>query len=117
MKKLNSIIHPLIINEIKSQIKKIQKKYGDDSKIIIDAPLLLETNLKNYVDKVIVVKADKNKIIMRLNKKFPREKIERILKAQMPLENKLKYADFVIENKGGKKELEKQVVRIIQKLK
>ena len=54
---------------------------------------------------------------MRLNKKSPREKIERILKAQMPLENKLKYADFVIENKGGKKELEKQVVRIIQKLK
>ena len=117
LKKLNSIIHPLIINEIKSQIKKIQKKYWDDSKIIIDAPLLIETNLKNYVDKVIVVKADKNKIIMRLNKKFPREKIERILKAQMPLENKLKYADFVIENNGGKKELEKQVVRIIQKLK
>ena len=56
LKKLNSMMHPLIIYEIKNQIEKIQKECGDNTKIIIDAPLLLETNLKNYVDKIIVIK-------------------------------------------------------------
>src|SRR3989338_6659518 len=79
LEKLNSIMHPMIINEIKNQIKKIQEKCGNDAKIIVDAPLLLETSLKDYVDMIVVVKSDKNKIIKRLNKRFPREKIERIL--------------------------------------
>lgn len=116
LKKLNSIMHPLIIYEIKNKIRIIQKKCGDGTKIIIDAPLLIETNLKNYVDKIIVIKSDKKNVIKRLNKKYPKEKIERILKAQMPLEEKIKYADFVIENNKDLKYLEKQVNSIIQKL-
>src|SRR3989344_8046141 len=43
LKKLNSIMHLTIINEIKNQIKIIQTKCGDNVKIIIDAPLLFET--------------------------------------------------------------------------
>lgn len=117
LKKLNSITHPAIIKEIKNQIKKIRKKCGDDEKIVIDAPLLLETNLKNLVDKVIVVKCGKEKIIKRLNKKYSEKQIERILKAQMPLQEKLKYADFVIDNNKNIKHLENQVGKIIKKLK
>ena len=111
--KLNSIMHPLIINEIKNQVKEIQEKCGNDAKIIVDAPLLIETNLRDYVDKIIVVKSDKNKIIKRLNKRFPREKIERILNAQMPLERKLRHADIVIDNRGDLKNLEKQIKKIL----
>ena len=114
LKILNSIMHPLIINEIKNQIKKIKKECGNDAKIIIDAPLLLETNLKDCVDRIIVIKSDKKNIIKRLNKKYPEKQIERILKAQMPLEEKLKYADFVVENDGDLKNLEKQVKDIIR---
>ncbi len=117
LKKINSITHPAIINKIKNQIKKIQKECGDEAKIIIDAPLLIETNLKDYVNKIIVIKSDKKNAIKRLNKKFPKERIERILKAQIPLEDKLKYADFVIENNGNLKNIEKQVKEIIGKLK
>ena len=113
LKKLNSIMHPMIINEIKNQIKKIQEKCGNDAKIIVDAPLLLETSLKDYVDMIVVVKSDKNKIIKRLNKRFPREKIERILNAQMPLERKLRHADIVIDNRGDLKNLEKQIKKIL----
>lgn len=116
LKKLNSIMHPSIIQEIKSQIKKIHKKCGSETKIAIDAPLLLETNAKNLVDKVIVVKCDKKNIINRLNKKYPKEKIEKILNAQMPLKEKLKHADFIIDNNKDLKNLEKQVKIIIKKL-
>ena len=114
LKKLNSIMHPIIVREIKNQIKKIQGKCGDNAKIVIDAPLLLETKTKNLVENIIVVKSDKNKSIKRLVKKFPKERIEKILKSQMPLNEKLKHADFVIDNSKDLNHLENQVIGIIK---
>ena len=114
LKKLNSIMHPIIVREIKNQIKKIQRKCGDNAKIVIDAPLLLETKTKNLVENIIVVKSDKNKSIKRLVKKFPKERIEKILKSQMPLNEKLKHADFVIDNSKDLNHLENQVIGIIK---
>ncbi|MBI2653238.1 dephospho-CoA kinase [Candidatus Woesearchaeota archaeon] len=116
LKKLNSITHPMILNEIRKQIKKIQKKCGNKTKIIIDAPLLLETKAKDLIDKIIVVKTDKKNIYERAGKKYPREKIEKILKSQMPLEEKLKRADFVIDNNKDLRHLEKQILGIIQNI-
>lgn len=114
LKKLNSITHPIIANEINNQIKKIKQKCGDNARIIIDAPLLLETKTKDLADKIIVIKAGKSSIIERLAKKFPKEIIEKILNAQMPLGEKLKHADFVIENSKDLKHLENQVMSIIR---
>ena len=115
LKKLNSIMHPLIINEIKNNIRKIKQECGNKAKIVLDAPLLLETKAKNLVDKVIIVKCS-NENILKRNKKFTGRQIERILNNQMPLNEKLKYADFVIDNNKDLKNLEKQVEDIIQKL-
>lgn len=115
LKKLNSIMHPLIIDTIKNQIKKIQRKCGNKTKIIVDAPLLLETKTKNIVDKIIVVKCDKKNILKR-NKKYPKGKIERILKLQMPLNEKIKQSDFIIDNNKDLKYLEQQVKNIVKKL-
>ena len=116
LKKLNSIIHPIILKEIKNSIKKIQKKCGSKTKIIIDAPLLLETKTKSFVDRIVVVKCDKENILKRFNKKYPKKKIERILKAQMPLGEKLAHADFVIDNNRDIKHLENQVIKIIKRI-
>lgn len=115
LKKLNFIMHPLIINEIKSSIKKIRQKCGNNADIVIDAPLLLETKAKNLVDKIIVVKCSKKNILKR-NKKFSKQQIEKILKTQMPLSEKLKYADFVIDNNKDSRHLERQVKNIVQQL-
>ncbi len=116
LKRLNSIMHSIILNEIKNQIEKIQNKCGDNTKVVIDAPLLLETKTKDLIDKIIVIKCTKNNILKRLNKKYPKEKIEKILKVQMPLDKKLKYADFTVDNNKDLKHLEKQVKKIIEKL-
>ena len=109
LRKLNSITHPIIIAEI----KKIQKKCGENTKIVIDAPLLLETKTKNLADKIIVVNCDKKNIMNRIDKKYSKEKIEKILKIQMPPNDKLKYADFAIDNNKDLKHLEMQVKNII----
>lgn len=112
LKKLNSIMHPAIIAEIRNKIKKIKIKCKSKTKIIIDAPLLLETKAKDLADKIIVVRADAGKIIKR-SKRFSGEEIKAILRRQMPLEEKLKYADFAIDNNKGMRHLEKQVIEVI----
>lgn len=115
LKKLNSIMHPSIINEIKDRIWIIKKKCGRDAKIIIDAPLLLEAGADKLVDKVIVVKAFHENIIKR-NKKFSMEQLEKISMTQMGLDKKLKKANFMIDNTEGMGNLKKQVREIVDKL-
>lgn len=117
LKKLNSITHPIIISEIRNQIKKIKNECGKNAKIIVDAPLLLETKARHLVDNIVVVKADRKSIFKRLKGKYTKEHIENILKRQMPLEEKIKNADFVIDNNKDKIHLEKQVIDVIKKLK
>ena len=109
LKKLNSITHPIIISEIKKFIKK-----NKDKKIIVDAPLLLESNAKNLVDKIIVVKCDDKVRIRRLLKKgkHTKKQINQITESQMPLDEKIRQADFVIDNGGTLNYLENQVKRI-----
>lgn len=114
--KLNSIMLPAIIREIKIQIKKIREECGNKAKIIVDAPLLLETKAKGLVNRIIVVSSKKEKMIQRLGRKYPKERIEKILNAQMPLYKKLKHADYSIDNDKGFKHLEKQVMGIIDEM-
>ena len=42
----------------------MQKRFQDKTKIVVDAPLLLETKSGSFVDKIVVVKADKNKVVL-----------------------------------------------------
>ncbi|HJN56484.1 MAG: dephospho-CoA kinase [Candidatus Woesearchaeota archaeon] len=124
LKKLNSITHPVIIKEIKKEISQIKKsnkktsiiKENNNIKIIIDAPLLIEANATGLVDKIVVVKCEKKEQIKRILKKrkYTKIEIDNIVKSQMPLREKLKYADFVVDNSKSMKEAEKQIVNILK---
>ena len=111
--KLNSIIHPEVIKEIKYKIK--QYKTGI---IVIDAPLLFEAGLGKTVDKIIVVKASLDKQASRIQKKTKLSKKEILLriKSQIALSEKVRLADFLIDNNGTIKETKKQLVLIRRKL-
>lgn len=107
-----------IINKYKNEKLNIGKnKINDKIKIIIDAPLLIETKLKNYVDRIIVVKCSKKEQIKRLlkKKKYTTTEIEQIIKSQMPLKEKIKYADFVIDDSKTIKETEEQIKEFLAK--
>ena len=112
LKSLNEITHPIILNETIKKIRKIRLK---DKKInvMIDAPLLLEAKAKKLVDKIIVVKCKKNIQI----KKYSEKEIENIIKSQMPLKEKLKHADFVVDNSYPISNTENQVKKIINNIK
>lgn len=93
---LQSIVFPYIIKEINNQIE-INKK---EKLIFLDAPLLIEYNLLYLVDKVIVVNINRNKQIERLMKRdnIDYEYANNKINSQLSLQEKLKHADFIIDN-------------------
>lgn len=111
-RELNKIMLPPIVNVIKSQAKRFK---ASGAHAVIDAPLLLETKAKQFVDKVVVVKASHENIFRRSNK-FSKRQIIKIMHYQMPIASKLKRADFVINNDGSIRSLDSQVQNIINAL-
>jgi len=101
LNRLNKIVHPRVIAEENEQIGEIQKR-EPQAIIVLDIPLLIETGGLGRVEKLIVVVADEEKQIERLVEKrgLSREEALKRIRAQMPLKEKAKFADYVIENSG-----------------
>ena len=79
--------------------------------IVLDAPLLIEVGLTSLVDKWIVVKISRKLQMERVAKRtgLARERISKIIKAQMSLADKVRLADFVIDNNNSKNKTFKQL--------
>lgn len=118
LQRLSRILHPAIIQRIKQEVKLIKVR-SSRAIIIIDAPLLIEAGLLNLVDKLIVVAADKNTQISRIkkNKGLSKNEIEARINAQLPLSEKIKSADYVVDNSGSLTYTKKQVKEIWDELK
>ncbi len=112
---LNQITHPRIKEAIFQEIKKHRSKESPHRKevLVIDVPLLFETGFNHDVDEVWVVKINEDKQVKRLAERdaLMPDEIRKRLEAQMPQEEKLKYARRVIDNSGELRETEKQVDR------
>jgi len=107
--KLNNITHPEVIRIIKSKIRDASSKV-----IVLDAPLLIEAGLVNLVDKLIVVKISPKKQMSRLLAKTPldKDKILKRINAQMAQNQKIRLADFIIDNSASIKQTRKQAEEI-----
>jgi len=106
---LNEITHPRIIGKIKDLINFFSQR--GEKIVIIDAALLIESNLHKIVDEVWLVYLDKNLQIERL---MARDNISFLdalkrIESQMPIEEKLPYADKVIDNSRSLEELKEKV--------
>lgn len=104
---LNKIVHPEAIREIKRIMRTNKKR----KVIVIDAALLLESGFYKDMDKLVVVKAKRDKQVRRL-RGMKKSQILQRLKMQSPLKKKLALADFIIDNNGTKKETFIQVRKI-----
>jgi len=115
LSKLNRIVHPGIIRGI---VKRIHKTVKNEV-LIVNAPLICETNITGLMNVLIVVKASKKNQIERCSRKFGMEEkdICRRIKMQMPLNRKIRMADYIVDNNGTKKETKRQVRKIWRKLK
>ena len=110
---LNKITHPFIIAEIERQLSCCRDSL-DKEIIVIDAPILLELGLERLVDEVWVVTVDPAAQLERLMKRdnLSAEEAKLRIQAQMPLEEKVKRADRVIDNRHTPEETKKQVKEI-----
>ena len=110
--KLNQIVHPEVFKEDERITNEI-KSLDPDALIIKDIPLLFELTRPIFVDKVVVVSASEQTQLRRLEEKgMSREDARSRIKSQLPLEEKIKSADFVINNDGPLEETKKQVEEI-----
>ncbi|MCX5705323.1 MAG: dephospho-CoA kinase [Candidatus Omnitrophica bacterium] len=107
--KLNSIIHPEVIRRIRRSVRAAKSGL-----IVLDAPLLIEAGLHKEVDKVVVVAANQNNQIKRLQRRcsLNRAGILKRINSQIPLKKKISIADFVIDNDGSLAQTKKQVDEI-----
>jgi len=112
--RVEKIIHPYIISCVNEIISKKYRKYD----IIINAPLLFEVGIDRICDKIVVVWAPYDTQVKRLMSRdgITKEQADRRINAQMPIEEKVKMADYVIDNSGSKKDLGEKVRKLYNQL-
>jgi dephospho-CoA kinase len=116
-KLLNQILHPRIKEEMDRRTKEIGQR-DPEAIVVIDAPLIVELGDHREMDKLIVVTTTQTQQIERLKDRDgakPEEAL-RIVSSQMPLEEKVNLADFVIRNEGSLEETKNRAREVFKEL-
>lgn len=117
-KKLEGFTHPRIYKEFVHLVKEYASR---DSNVIIQVviPLLIEANLQYLFHKLLLVYVPEEMQIQRLMERdhISREMAQGILGAQLPIEEKKAYADFIVDNSGPLEKTKRQVEEVWRKLK
>ena len=115
---LNRIVHPYVRKEQNRQLKHIEKN-DPDAIVILDIPLLIETQKYMDLSELIVVYAPEHIQIARLMQRDGISKTDALarVRSQMPIEEKKGKATIVIDNSGTRENTRKQTLKIFQRLK
>ena len=111
---LNGIIHPLVAHLAKERLSAAPGPY-----VVYDVPLLVETGGHKTVDKVVVVAAEEALQVARIQKRDGLDETEarQRIASQLPLEDKVVVADYIIRNNNGPmEELAVKVCEIHERL-
>lgn len=113
-KQLNAIIHPAIRKEMVRQRDEWVRN-GKEC-VVLDIPLLYESGLTHYVDKVIVVYVDPEIQLQRImdRDQSTEEEAKSRINSQIPVSEKAKKADAVIDNNRSKEESYRQLKAILE---
>lgn len=112
---LNKIVHPAI----RERMLKARDTYIAEGAtcVVLDIPLLFESKLTHFVDKIVVVYVDESVQLDRLLSRdvLTKEEAEQRIQAQMPVREKRALADAIIDNNGTVKESLNQLESLLQK--
>lgn len=102
LQQLNGITHPRVMERMRSDLKRI-KEEQPEAVVFMEVPLLYETHMEKLCREVWVVWVDSETQITRLMARdnIGREDALRRIASQMPLEEKAKRADRIIDNTGS----------------
>lgn len=110
LKSLERLLHPKVIKEIQKKYEKVKNKY---SFFVVEMPLLFETKMEKYFDLTVVVTAKTALCKSRFKFKDYSQRKKRLL----PIAEKMKKANFIIENNGTLKELQFKVLQLLTNIK
>ena len=113
---LNQITHPAIARLAAARFASLQRQ--GEALVIYEAPLLFEAGAESRVDRVLVVTAPAEVQRRRLMARdgLDDQAAQARITAQMPLADKVRRADFVVENAGSIDELATQVRELYGRL-
>ena len=116
-KKLESFTHTAIFEKYLNQVNAIAA--GNPGAVIqVAVPLLIELNLQSMFDRVLVVYVSPDRQVERLAERdgIRRDDAANILKSQLPIDEKVGQADYVIDNGGTLEKTRRQVEELWEKL-
>ena len=114
LKQLNAIVHPVVKTDFINWLSQ-----NSNAKFIIkEAAIMIESGAYKDLDKLIVVNASRTQKIKWIKQRdqLSLEDIENRIQNQLSDEIRNQYADFIIENNSGKRELKQQVLSVYNKL-
>ena len=113
-KRLNEIVHPAVFQDMRRSIQ-MAKEQGEKM-IVLDIPLLFETDMQNEMDMVCLVYCEDDVRLRRLmaRDELGEEEAKRRMASQMPQERKKELADYIIDNSGTPEETLKQAETLLR---
>ncbi|MFQ3542534.1 dephospho-CoA kinase [Halobacillus rhizosphaerae] len=112
-KQLNAIVHPEVRKEMVRKREQLKEEY---KAVVLDIPLLFESQLEDYADRTLVVFVDENTQLNRLMERDESsiEEAKQRIASQIPVQKKAEMADAVINNNGSVEESFKQLKAILK---
>ncbi|MDP9193685.1 MAG: dephospho-CoA kinase [Acidobacteriota bacterium] len=115
-KKLNALIHPIVIAEQARLFREAEER-GEDAIYIVEATLLLESGGKERFDRIVVVDVQADVQVARaIGRGMTAEEATRRIANQMPREERLRHADYVIDNSGDERAALAEATRVYELL-
>lgn len=113
-KQLNAIVHPAVRKRMVEQRDRYVQK--GEPYVVLDIPLLYESKLTHFVDRVVVVAVSESVQSQRLQERngFTEEEAKSRINAQMPLQDKVKLADAVLQNDGTIEATKTQLLNVMK---
>jgi dephospho-CoA kinase len=121
IRELNRIVHPVVIRSQDDWMHAIGQQ-DPHAVAIVEAALILEAGAADHFNRLIVVTCDPEQRALRFSARqkidldIARKEVERRMAAQLPDEEKVKTAHFVIDNSGSLEQTRLQVREVWQKL-
>jgi dephospho-CoA kinase len=114
---LEGIVHPCIADEVDRGVAELCAAYPDGI-IMVDAALMIEVGRYKKFEKIIVVFADEETQVRRIMERDLIGRNDAFLRiaGQMPLAEKIGYADYVIDNNGAPETTKAEVERLYAEL-
>ena len=111
-KKLNALIHPIVIEATEARIARFEEGI-----VVVEATLMIESGGRDRYDRLVIVDVPPAVQIERgIARGLSREEVARRIEHQIAREERLRWADYVIDNSGDAAQLERETARVHEAL-